>query len=215
MHIGFDISQTGTAKAGCGHYAYSLISSLLKKKSSIHYSLYTSFGDFFFDSKISCNVFSGLSIDYGPYFVNKSDSDQFWNAPSLNSDLGCPDIVHSNNFWCPTQLNSSRLIYTLYDLSFLVNSEWTTEANRLGCFAGVYQASLHADWIIAISEYSKQQFIKIFPHFPKDRIEVIYPCSRFESSSGLGVRPKKLTSDFDGGIGYLLAQLSQEKIKKD
>jgi glycosyltransferase involved in cell wall biosynthesis len=42
----------------------------------------------------------------------------------------------------------------------------------------------------------------MFPHFPEDRIRVIYPCSRFANSSVQGTRPKAL-DDFPAG-GYWL-----------
>jgi len=51
------------------------------------------------------------------------------------ASLGMPDIVQANNFWCPTQLVSSRLIYTFYDMGFAVEPAWTTEVaqeNRTG-----------------------------------------------------------------------------------
>ena len=95
----------------------------------------------------------------------------------VEEKLGNPGIIHSNNFWCPTNITRSRLIYTLYDIGFLHNPQWTSEENRVGCFEGVFQAASYADWIISISEYSKNHFLKIFPHFPEERIEVIYPCS--------------------------------------
>src|SRR5439155_15233530 len=93
--------------------------------------------------------------------------------------LGRPDIVHSNNFFCPRHLRRARLVYTLYDLSFLENPEWTTEANRTGCFEGVFQASLHADHIVAISHFSKRHFLETFPHYPEARVTVAHLASRF------------------------------------
>ena len=80
------------------------------------------------------------------------DARRFWGRPphDFESRLGQPDVIHSNNFFCPRPLERARLVYTLYDLSFLENPQWTVEANRTGCFEGVFQASLHGDHIIAI-----------------------------------------------------------------
>jgi glycosyltransferase involved in cell wall biosynthesis len=80
-------------------------------------------------------------------------------------------------------LRRARLVYTLYDLSFMENPDWTTEANRTGCFEGVFQASLNADQILAISHFSKRHFLSCFPHYPEERITVAHLASRFSESA--------------------------------
>jgi alpha-1,3-rhamnosyl/mannosyltransferase len=159
MKIAFDISQTGNSKAGCGFYAAALIDELLKSASEHDFMLLTSFGDFFHDPAMassSARRYDGVS--YGPCLKSRSKAEFFWRNPEqvacLFADI---DVVHANNFWCPpTWANGNEarpsLIYTLYDLSFAEHPEWTTEANRLGCFNGMFNASLHADWFVAISK---------------------------------------------------------------
>jgi glycosyltransferase involved in cell wall biosynthesis len=127
------------------------------------------------------NHYDASSSTYGPRHLTREGAAWFWNAADMEVTLGTPDVVHSNNFWCPTGLGSSRLIYTLYDLGFIADPSWSTEANRVGCFEGVFRASIAADWIVAISDASRAHFLKTFPHFPPERICVIYPCSRFAS----------------------------------
>jgi len=73
----------------------------------------------------------------------------------------------------------------LYDLCFLEYPETTSEANRLVCFNGVFQAGLRADLIIAISQYSRNHFLQIFPHYPADRIVTVHPASRFTRQENL------------------------------
>ena len=51
MRIGFDISQTGNVKAGCGYLADSLIQSLTLVDRENEYILYPHFGDSFWDPK--------------------------------------------------------------------------------------------------------------------------------------------------------------------
>jgi glycosyltransferase involved in cell wall biosynthesis len=67
----------------------------------------------------------------------------------------------------------------LYDLNFIEEPDASTEENRIGCFNGVFRASVFANHIISISEYSKQHFLEVFPNFPKDKITVIPLASRF------------------------------------
>jgi glycosyltransferase involved in cell wall biosynthesis len=195
LHIGFDISQTGTGKAGCGFFAHSMCRAILDLEPQHHYTLFPSFGDFYFDAQMPLLCpYSGSNVDYGPRHLSREAAQSFWTNCEVEMALNKPDIVHSNNFWCPTQLVSSRLIYTFYDMGFAVDPTWTTETNRVGCFAGVFKSSLVADWVLAISEASRAHYLSIFPHFPSDRICVIYPCSRFVDSSLLGSRPKALHS---------------------
>ena len=183
MRIGFDVSQTGAARAGCGYFAYSLLTALAGCATQDDFLLYPTFGDFFWDP-------DWQQATYAPNLPNFSrapghgtpyDAQAFWCNPrdGFEEDLGNPDIIHSNNFFCPKPLRQARLVYTLYDLSFLENPDWTTEANRTGCFEGVFQASLNADHIIAISHFSKRHFLEVFPHYPEQHITVAHLASRF------------------------------------
>lgn len=188
MRIGFDISQTGGARAGCGYFAESLIRQLCALDRSNEYVLYPTFGDAYCDAmtaRATCAIDSPNVRRRVPHASTDSER-QFWRQPPENfeAELGHPDVIHANNFFCPSTLCKARLIYTLYDLSFLAHPEWTTEANRLICFDGVFQASLYADHIIAISEFSRQHFLSTFPHYPAERVSVVYPASRFDVGGG-------------------------------
>jgi glycosyltransferase involved in cell wall biosynthesis len=201
MRIGFDISQTGEDKAGCGYFAGSLGNSLLKKDHANKYLLYPYFGTSFWDDRAGKKLGAAQSINASTIAIGSTpgESRSFWgNFPTDGEErLGNPDIVHANNFYCPTSLRKARVVYTLYDLSFAIHPEFTTEANRLVCFDGVFNASCYADFIVAISEYSKKTFIEIFPHYPQDRIRVITLGSRFSSNSGhcQSIAPKGLSAD--------------------
>jgi glycosyltransferase involved in cell wall biosynthesis len=198
MKIGFDISQTGKLKAGCGFVADSLIRALAEIDQENQYILYPTFGDTYWDpnwSTDTCRI-------TGPNFKCAQGSRTFeaskflWNscpAADFTAKLGNPDLIHSNNFFCPTWLRGCRLVYTLYDLSFLIHPEWTTEENRSGCFTGAFNASLYADWIISISHCSRKHFLQVFPHYPENRITVIHPASRFAGRREIP-RPKNLPS---------------------
>ena len=75
-------------------------------------------------------------------------------------------------------------------MGFAVETAWTTEVNRVGCFDGVFRSAGAADWVVAISEASRAHYLSVFPHLSKDRIWVIYPCSRFVDSSSKGQTAK-------------------------
>ena len=212
MHIGFDISQTGSSKAGCGYFAHALIKSMLELAPEHRYTLYPSFGDFYFDALLPIfNPYPGRDTHYGPRHLSRETARQFWTGDNVESALHNPDVIHANNFWCPTQLASSRLIYTFYDMGFAVEPAWTTEANRVGCFDGVFRSAMAADWVVAISEASKAHYLSIFPHFPEKRIRVIYPCSRFTDSAGEGERPKAFKDVPVGGFWLNVGTIEPRK----
>lgn len=212
MHIGFDISQTGSGKAGCGYFAHAMIQAMTALAPQHRYSLYPSFGDFFFDAKMPLLApYGGDQIKYGPRHLTAASAAQFWNQPELETALGQPDIVQSNNFWIPSGIASSRLVYTLYDIGFAENPEWTTEANRVGCFEGVFRAAVEADWVIAISEHSRAHYLKLFPHFPADRVRVVYPCSRFTDPAETGTRPAAVAEAFTNGFWLSVGTIEPRK----
>ncbi|MEH2483601.1 glycosyltransferase involved in cell wall biosynthesis [Nitrobacteraceae bacterium AZCC 2146] len=190
MHIGFDISQTGVGKAGCGYFTHAMITAMIANAPQHSYTLYPSFGGFFFDPRMpSTSPYRGEHVKYGPRHSTIEAAREFWTQDQLDAALDRPDIVHSNNFWTPVQIASSRLIYTLYDIGFAVDPEWTTEGNRVGCFDGIFRSAVAADWVVAISEYSRSHFLGMFPHFPGDRVRVVHPCSRFTNADQQGTAP--------------------------
>jgi glycosyltransferase involved in cell wall biosynthesis len=191
MHVGFDISQTGPNKAGCGYFTHAMITAMLAKAPEHRYALYPSFGDFFLDAKMPTTPsYHGANVHYGQRHVTMDSARSYWTQDNLETVLGNPDIIHSNNFWTPLQISSSRLIYTLFDAGFIVDPAWSTEGIRTGCFDGIFRSSIAADWVVAISEYSRSHYLKTFPHFRADRVRVVYPCSRFTNAQQQGSSPR-------------------------
>lgn len=212
INIGFDISQVSPGAAGCGAFAKSLCSSLLDNHRGHEFTLFEDFGDFWYnEQKQNQKPFSGFSLSYGATFQNRELCGKFWNDPELDDSLKGIDLIHSNNFWCPEQLIRPRLIYTLYDLGFLDHPEWTTEENRIGCFEGVYRSSLYADFVVAISEFSRRKYLEYFPHFPKERTGVVYPTSRLEKLTEEGVRPTVLQGIRDKGFWLCVSTIEPRK----
>jgi len=182
MRVGFDVSQTGAGKAGCGYLAHGLVHALAAR--GTRFVFYPHFGDLYWEPRpkaCSCPGGGGR----GPTFRWFERCKRFWRNPPADFEarLGSPDIVHSNNFFCPTGLKRARLVYTLYDLSFLENPAWTTEQNRVGCLDGVFGASLRADWVLSISRASLEHFLRVFPHYPRERTSVMHLASRFGPGS--------------------------------
>ncbi|GAB7521206.1 glycosyltransferase family 4 protein [Paraburkholderia sp. 2C] len=212
MRIGFDISQTGSGKAGCGYFAHAIATAMIGIAPQHSYFLYPSFGDFYFDARMPVlNPYSGDHVEYGPRHLTRETARAFWTKNDTEASLGSPDIVHSNNFWSPVQFSTTRLVYTFYDMGFTIDPTWTTEANRLGCFEGVFRSAVAADWIIAISKASRDHYLSVFPHFPEERMRVVYPCSRFTDPSDPGKRPKALEGIAEGGFWLNVGTIEPRK----
>ena len=198
MNIGLDVSQTGQFKAGCGYFAESLARALIASAPDNTYTLYPTFGAGYWDPTWPTSTLdlpAQPNVRRGRGHAAFDQLELFWRnpPPDLDAWLGSPDVVHANNFFCPTTLRRARLVYTLHDLAFLEHPEWTTEANWLTCFNGVFDASLHADHIVAVSEYTRTRFLATFPHFPAARISVVYEASRFSGPVG---RPAPVSLDY-------------------
>lgn len=206
MRIGFDVSQTGTEKAGCGHVAHSLVRKLAEIDRENEYLLYPTFGDRYRDPQGSGAAVRVERPNFEVWSAPEplDEAEAFWRrpAPDFEARLGHPDIVHSHNFFCPQGLERARLVYTLYDLAFLSHPQWTTEHNRLLCFEGVFAASLYADLVLAISRHSRDHFLATFPHYPAERVRVLPLASRFRDASPVA-RPASLPEHL-GPDGYLL-----------
>jgi len=198
MRIGLDVSQTGRLKTGCGYFADSLARHLVTADRSQTYLLYPTFGAGYWDATWRTSTLrlpGEPNVERLEWPVQRLDQlEAFWLEPTadLEARLGDPAVVHSHNFYCPTTLRRARLVYTLHDLAFAAHPEWTTEANWRTCFEGVFAASVHADHIVAVSRATRQQFLELFPHYPSERISVIYEASRFSGQIGQSQPPAQL-----------------------
>lgn len=182
MRIGFDVSQTCSQRAGCGWFADSLARALASGPDTGELLLYHHF-----DSWINACTHEGTRIEgdrvAAPLWeIPMEEARTIWeNIQRNKSPLpGCPDIVHSNNF-CALPVAPAKLVYTLYDLSFWTHPEYTTEANRLACQAGVLNALKYADGFVFISEFSRYEFERLLPGYLERTLKpscVIYPAAR-------------------------------------
>lgn len=193
MKIGFDVSQTGRGRAGCGSFADALARALVASDPESTYVLYSTFGTRYWDddhltatTRIQAdNVRRGLEL---PAY---DDSVQLWRRTGneVEEALGRPEVLHANNYFCPPHLPTARLVYTLYDMVAVEHANFLTEETRLTCFDGLFEASLRADALVAISRHTRDRFHAVFPHYPLDRIRVVYPGNRFANASAVPEAP--------------------------
>nr|WP_279343412.1 glycosyltransferase family 1 protein [Fundidesulfovibrio terrae] len=195
--------------------AYGLVNALAARGTD--FVFYPHFGDLYWEPNPKACSCPGSGCKLGPTFRWFEKSKTFWRNPpaDFESRLGSPDIVHSNNFFCPTGLAKARLVYTLYDLSFMENPQWTTEQNRVGCLTGVFGASLRADFILSISQATLEHFLRVYPHYPRERTAVMHLASRFGAQSPQ-TPPKRLRGVAPGQywlcVGTIEPRKNQERL---
>lgn len=167
MKIGFDVSQTCAERAGCAWYADSLARALIETAPENSYILYHQFGRW-----INADTSRGTSIEHPsvlqPFWgTGPEESRAYWNGKEPEERLaGAPDIVQSNSFQViPT--GPARLVFVIYDTSFWIYPQFTTEANRLNCQYGVLEALERADGFLFISESGRTEFEALFPGWLK------------------------------------------------
>jgi glycosyltransferase involved in cell wall biosynthesis len=164
MRIGFDVAQTCNDRAGCGWVADLLIKEMVRLAPHHEFFLYHQFGNW-----INKDTTKGTSIECEnvrqPFrSMNPHDAWKIWQSVTDGVETlpGAPDIVHANCFQAP-RVGSARLVYTVYDISFWVYPEFTTEENRLVCQRGVLEALARAAAFVFISQSSFAEFERMFP----------------------------------------------------
>jgi glycosyltransferase involved in cell wall biosynthesis len=179
MRIGFDVSQTAERMTGCGIVADQLLRHLVPASPSDVFIPYPVFGNYRNPEFAAATRPEGPNVVADQFRLSWAELNQAWDAPAgdVRAFLGDPDVVHANNFSCPLDL-PVPVVYTLYDMSQIECPEYHTERNRLACFKGLFDASLHADRFVAISEDSRNRFLKWFPHVAPERVSVVYLAAR-------------------------------------
>lgn len=166
MKIGFDVSQTAESKTGTGFYAEQLITALAEIDSDNEYILLP-----WFYGYNPPNYQKAVNIKKNNFTTHLVKD---YNNDKILKDI---DIVQSNNFKFPNNINAKKIV-TIYDVAFLDYPEYTTEQNRLACLYGLFDAVNFADYIITISNYSKNRIIHYFPYIDEEKIKVIYLGNR-------------------------------------
>jgi glycosyltransferase involved in cell wall biosynthesis len=167
MKIGFDVAQTCQERAGCAWYADSLARAMVAVAPENEYTLYHQFGRL-----INAETNTGTYIEHPsvhmPFWrVNADISRKIWQRIGISESLpGNPEVIQSNSFQV-IETAGAKLVFVVYDVSFWVCPEFTTEVNRLYCQQGVLDALRQADGLLFISESAKNEFETFLPGWLK------------------------------------------------
>ncbi|MBV8900624.1 MAG: glycosyltransferase family 4 protein [Verrucomicrobia bacterium] len=164
MKIAIDVAQTCSPRAGCGWAADLLARALVQVAPEHRFLLLHHFGTWLNpDTRRGTRIHAAnVAEPLARYSVAQART--LWTqVAGGNAGLpGDPDIVHANCFQAPL-VGPAKLVYTVYDISFWIHPEFTTEENRLVCQRGTLDALNRAAGLMFISEYSRLEFESLFP----------------------------------------------------
>jgi alpha-1,3-rhamnosyl/mannosyltransferase len=165
MRIGFDVAQTCAERAGCAWYADSLVRAMVELAPENEYLLYHQFGNWINEETDAGTFIEHPSVQMPFWGMPAEEARAIWQRSGTEQSVpGDPEIVQSNSFQViPT--GRAKLIFVVYDVSFWICPEFTTEANRLYCQHGVLEALKHADGFLFISESAQNEFETILPRW--------------------------------------------------
>ncbi len=188
MHIGFDVSQTGSGKAGCGYFAHALTRPCFKSHPTI---------------AIRSSPASVISISThdAPEQSLSGAERPLRAAPSDARDR--PRVLERgstrNPRWasrtsCMRTTSGVRISCGPADSSTPVTT-WASRRSRRGrprptgsaASTACFRSAMAADWVVAISAASREHYLTVFPHFPggpRARDPSLLAIWRFEPRRG-------------------------------
>jgi glycosyltransferase involved in cell wall biosynthesis len=164
LRIGFDVAQTCRERAGCGWYADSLAQALVAAEPENEYFFYHHFGQWFNESTDQGTRIDAPHAQSPLRAMGAPEAAAFWRKvyDGERALPGAPEIVHANSYQAPP-VGDARLVFTVYDVSYWIHPEFTTDGNRQNCQDGVLAGLRGADGFLFISENSHLQFEQVLP----------------------------------------------------
>jgi glycosyltransferase involved in cell wall biosynthesis len=186
IRIGFDVAQTCQDRAGCGWVADLLVREMVKMAPHSKFFLYHQFGEWTNADTTKGTHIESENVEEPLRSLTPREARRIWQSVATGGEAlpGRPDIVHANCFQAP-RVGLAKLVYTIYDVSFWICPEYTTEANRLACQRGVLEAIERAAGFIFISQSSLDEFERVFPDLLEEKekkYSVALLASRFEAA---------------------------------
>lgn len=166
LRIAIDVAQTCAERAGCAWYEAALAEAMPRISPQNEFLLYHHFGGWVNDSTErgarpqTANTTAPMSGWKG------AKAREFWNAVAKGDRKlpGNPDIVHAGGFMCPDLRHTgAKQVFMVHDIAFWTHPEFATDANRMVCARGIFDALRFADGFVFNSEYSRTEFEKLFP----------------------------------------------------
>ena len=166
MRIGFDAKRLFHNHTGLGVYSRLLVAGLAEHYSEHEYLLYA--------QRVEQSRYKAKFNDY----TLRQGRGWTWRTLSLSKDIvsdAC-DLYHGLSHELPLNLHKSSIktVVTIHDLIFKVDPELFPYVDRKIYDLKWRYSCKHADAIIAVSEHTRQDLIKLYD-VPNEKIHVIHP----------------------------------------
>lgn len=175
MRIGIDcrtiLNPEQGEKAGIGHYTYFLVKHLLTLDRKNEYILYV---DHTFHESSEFSKFSNVKITYLPFSRYKQYL-PFWYAHVLISaqlKRDQLDVFHAPANVIPLYYKGTSVV-TIHDLAIYKHPEWFPDGQEFSKKVLVPSSLERASQIIAVSQSTKRDILKLF-QVPSKKVEVVY-----------------------------------------
>jgi glycosyltransferase involved in cell wall biosynthesis len=158
--------------SGVENYCYNLTKSLLDLDKDNKYTLF--FNSFGAEPKVNFNFPNAkvIKTNYPNKFLNIALKSRMLKMENLTGEQDWLFLPNLNQF---NILSKTKLAITVHDLSPVVTPEFYDIKRRIWHhFLNYKYAFRRADIIFAVSEYTKNDLIRIFK-IPEHKIKVVYP----------------------------------------
>lgn len=192
IKIGYDAKRATLNFTGLGNYSRFVIKNMSLRHPSMSYYLYT-------PKPASSKIREGLNGSNNITHIIKHGVKPFWRTKGIIKDIKSQklDIYHglSNELPLGIHHTKTKSIVTIHDLIFRVHPEFYPLIDRIIYDAKARYACNHADRVIAVSECTKRDIIKIYGVAPS-KIDVVYqgcfPIFTIEATAELKEKVKTL-----------------------
>lgn len=171
MKLGFDAKRLFNNYTGLGNYSRSLVFHLQQSKPDIEYHLFSPEAS---PGKATAHFFSTSQFHI---HQSKARIKAYWRSFSIVKDLKKAgiELYHGLSNELPHNLQQSGIksVVTIHDLIFKIYPETYSLSERIIYDRKFRYACSHADKIVAISENTKQDIIRLY-QIPESKIDVIY-----------------------------------------
>lgn len=171
MKIGFDAKRIFTNSTGLGNYSRSLVSNLQHYFPEHQYHL--------FSPEARHTEQSASFLHSGNFHIHQSKTrlKSYWRSFSIVKDLAGAgiELYHGLSNELPHHLHREGIksVVTIHDLIFKIYPETYSLSERLIYDRKFRYACQHADRIVAISENTKQDIVRLYD-IDDSKIEVVY-----------------------------------------
>ncbi|MBL7711192.1 MAG: glycosyltransferase family 4 protein [Chitinophagaceae bacterium] len=171
MKIGFDAKRIFNNATGLGNYSRSLVSNLQHFFPEQEYHL--------FSPEARHSDYAATFLHSGHFHIHQSKTrlKSYWRSFSIVKDLALTgiELYHGLSNELPHNLHREGIksVVTIHDLIFKLYPGTYTLSERLIYDRKFRYACQHADRIVAISENTKQDIIRLYGTDPA-KIEVVY-----------------------------------------